>query len=118
MNNLIRICGFSIKNSQYFVNSKLPLASKPFFELKHYSSNNNNNNNNDDDKLSQSVEDQIKQIQKNEDSFFGNVKKSFDSLQSNRTNETLDEKRSRLLYQSRKRGTSENGLLLGNYYSR
>ena len=33
-------------------------------------------------------------------------------------NEPLEEKRSRLLYQSRKRGMLENGLLLGKNFSR
>ena len=61
------------------------------------------------------VDATIKTIQRNEESYYGNVKKSFDALQSNRCNESIDEKRARLMYQSRKRGTSENGLLLGNF---
>lgn len=61
------------------------------------------------------IDDQIKTIQKNEDQYYGDVKKSFDNLQTGRKGETIDEKRSRLLYQSRKRGITENGLLLGNF---
>lgn len=62
-----------------------------------------------------SMDDQIKTIQQNEDQYYGAVKKSFDNLQTGRKNESIDEKRSRLLYQSRKRGITENGLLLSNF---
>ena len=65
--------------------------------------------------ISFSEEDEIKKIKENEDNYFSNVKQSFDSLKKKRENETLEEKRSRLMYQSRKRGTSENGLLLSNF---
>lgn len=54
-------------------------------------------------------------IETNEDNYFANVKKSFDNLQKSRDGESIEEKRSRLMYQSRKRGISENGLLLGNF---
>jgi len=60
-------------------------------------------------------EAQIDLIETNQQIYFGNVKKSFDKLQKGRVNETLEEKRSRLFYQSRKRGTTENGLLLSNF---
>ena len=60
----------------------------------------------------------IEIIHKNEETYFTEVKKSFDGLNSKRKNETLEQKRSRLLYQSRKRGTSENGLLLSNFSAR
>ena len=59
--------------------------------------------------------EQIKIIENNEINYFKNVKDSFDSLKKNRLNETIEEKRSRLMYQSRKRGTSENGILLSNF---
>lgn len=62
--------------------------------------------------------DQIKTIEKNEENYFENVKKSFDGLQKSRQSETMEEKRSRLLYQSRKRGTLENGLLLSHFSSK
>ena len=68
-----------------------------------------------DTMMSKSIEEEIKEIQKNESNYFGNVKKSFDNLQASRRLETLEEKRSRLKYQSRKRGTLENGLLLSNF---
>jgi succinate dehydrogenase assembly factor 2 len=54
-------------------------------------------------------------IESNEADYFGKVKKSFDDLKKVRETESLEEKRSRLLYQSRKRGTLENGLLLSNF---
>lgn len=57
----------------------------------------------------------IETIETNEDNYFKNVKDSFDKLQRGRENETVEEKRSRLIYQSRKRGTLENGLLLSNF---
>jgi len=60
-------------------------------------------------------EDEIKLIQENEEQYFQNVKNSFENLKKQRDKETLEEKRSRLLYQSRKRGILENGLLLGNF---
>ena len=60
-------------------------------------------------------EAQIDLIETNQQIYFGNVKKSFDKLQKSRINETLEEKRARLVYQSRKRGTTENGLLLSNF---
>lgn len=59
--------------------------------------------------------EEIKRIQENEKLYFQNIKKSFDNLRTNRSVETLDEKRSRLMYQSRKRGTTENGILLSNF---
>lgn len=59
--------------------------------------------------------EQIKVIETNEEKYFENVKESFDKLQKNRENESLEEKRSRLMYQSRKRGTLENGLLLSHF---
>jgi len=59
--------------------------------------------------------EQIKIIETNEQNYFKNVKDSFDSLKKNRLSETIEEKRSRLMYQSRKRGTSENGILLSNF---
>jgi succinate dehydrogenase assembly factor 2 len=59
--------------------------------------------------------EQIEVIHKNEETYFTEVKKSFDNLKVQRAYETVEEKRSRLLYQSRKRGTLENGLLLSNF---
>lgn len=57
----------------------------------------------------------IQIIETNEQNYFQNVKNSFDTLQKNRRGESLEEKRSRLMYQSRKRGTTENGILLSNF---
>ena len=74
-----------------------------------------NNRNYDDVASNVDQETQIDLIETNQQIYFGNVKKSFDKLQKNRVNETLEEKRSRLCYQSRKRGTTENGLLLSNF---
>ena len=68
-----------------------------------------------DEFIAKSIEEEIKAIKQNENNYFGNVKKSFDNLKANRTLETLEEKRARLKYQSRKRGTLENGLLLSNF---
>lgn len=73
------------------------------------------NRNYDDVASNVDQEAQIDLIETNQQIYFGNVKKSFDNLQKNRVNETLEEKRSRLFYQSRKRGTTENGLLLSNF---
>jgi succinate dehydrogenase assembly factor 2 len=67
------------------------------------------------DGLDNSDQEQIDIIDKNQAKYFENVKKSFENLQKGRKNESLEEKRSRLMYQSRKRGTSENGLLLSNF---
>ncbi len=61
------------------------------------------------------MEEEIQQIQKNEDQYYGAVKNSFDSVQTARRNESVAEKRARLVYQSRKRGTTENGLLLAHF---
>jgi succinate dehydrogenase assembly factor 2 len=58
---------------------------------------------------------EIDRIKKYEEGYFKNVKQSFDLLQKSRINETVEEKRSRLMYQSRKRGISENGLLLSHF---
>jgi succinate dehydrogenase flavin-adding protein (antitoxin of CptAB toxin-antitoxin module) len=57
-------------------------------------------------------------IEVNQRDYFTNVVKSYENMKNSRLNETLEEKRSRLLYQSRKRGTLENGLLLSNFSSR
>ncbi len=65
--------------------------------------------------MSATFDDQIKTIQKNEDNYYTDVKRNFDSVQAKRSNESVDEKRARLIYQSRKRGITENGLLLGNF---
>lgn len=63
----------------------------------------------------QTNERQIKEtIETNEDQYYHRVKSSFDRLQKSRENEPVEEKRSRLMYQSRKRGISENGLILAN----
>lgn len=59
--------------------------------------------------------DDLEIIHQNEHNYFEEVKKSFDGLKTKRVNESLEEKRSRLLYQSRKRGTLENGLLISNF---
>jgi succinate dehydrogenase assembly factor 2 len=59
--------------------------------------------------------DTIQVIHSNEESYFAEVRKSFDGLKKKRAGESLEEKRSRLMYQSRKRGTAENGLLVGNF---
>lgn len=58
---------------------------------------------------------EIEKIKENEAKYFQNVKNSFENLQKNRSSESLEEKRSRLMYQSRKRGTLENGLLLSHF---
>ena len=63
-------------------------------------------------------EEEIEKIKANEAKYFQNVKESFDNLQKNRAGESLEEKRSRLMYQSRKRGTLENGLLLSHFSSK
>jgi succinate dehydrogenase assembly factor 2 len=60
----------------------------------------------------------IDEINSNEDKYFEDVKKSFDSLRQSRDKESTTEKRSRLMYQSRKRGTLEIGLLLSNFASK
>jgi succinate dehydrogenase assembly factor 2 len=57
----------------------------------------------------------VQVIHSNEDKYFEEVKKSFNNLKKVRSTETVEEKRARLLYQSRKRGTAENGLLVGNF---
>lgn len=54
-------------------------------------------------------------IETNEDQYYHKVKSSFQRLQKSREDESTAEKRSRLMYQSRKRGISENGLILGNF---
>ena len=79
---------------------------------------NNGSGNKNNDPAARSADDvaaEIEQIKKNEASYFANVKTSFDNLQASRAAESVDEKRSRLLYQSRKRGITENGLLLANF---
>lgn len=68
-----------------------------------------------DDEPSLTEAEEIKQIQENEKKYFSNIRTSFDTLRKERSNESLDEKRSRLMYQSRKRGTTENGILLSNF---
>lgn len=64
--------------------------------------------NNDDHELKEIIEG-------NEANYFAKVKSSFDRLQKSRENESSEAKRSRLMYQSRKRGISENGLILANF---
>lgn len=68
-----------------------------------------------DDKKLTPEEQEIEKIKENEAKYFQNVKNSFDNLQKSRCTESLEEKRSRLMYQSRKRGTLENGLLLSHF---
>lgn len=68
-----------------------------------------------DDKKLTPEEQEIEKIKQNEAKYFQNVKNSFENLQKNRSAESLEEKRSRLMYQSRKRGTLENGLLLSHF---
>lgn len=63
----------------------------------------------------QTMEEEISTIHKNEDAYYGAVKSSFDNVQTGRKNESVQEKRARLIYQSRKRGTTENGLLLAHF---
>jgi succinate dehydrogenase flavin-adding protein (antitoxin of CptAB toxin-antitoxin module) len=62
----------------------------------------------DDESLKQSVEENEKQI-------YNRVDSSYQKYKQRRVNETVDVKRARLLYQSRKRGTSENGILLASF---
>jgi succinate dehydrogenase assembly factor 2 len=62
----------------------------------------------DDEGLKQSVEENEKQI-------YNRVDSSYQKYKQRRVNETVDVKRARLLYQSRKRGTSENGILLASF---
>ena len=63
-------------------------------------------------------EQEVKEtIETNEDQYYHRVKSSFDRLQKSRENESIEERRSRLMYQSRKRGISENGLILANFSS-
>jgi len=102
MNSLIRFAALNITK-----------ASNPIcrpFTLSH-----RHKKNDDQHPMSATFDEQIKKIQKNEDSYYTDVKRNFDALQAQRSNESVDEKRARLLYQSRKRGITENGLLLGNF---
>lgn len=101
MNHLVKLGGICM--SRY--------ATRPFLanhNMRFMSSKKN-------DGLDDKDKEQIDIIDKNQDNYFESVKKSFDNLQKGRKNESVEEKRSRLMYQSRKRGTLENGLLLSNF---
>jgi succinate dehydrogenase assembly factor 2 len=106
MNRLIK---FSLTKKSFF----LPVIAKRniiFTSIARYANNNSN-----DSVGKEMTQEEIDRIKKHEDSYFTNVKNSFDSLQKSRLNESLEEKRSRLMYQSRKRGITENGLLLSHF---
>ena len=62
----------------------------------------------DDESIKLSVEENEKQI-------YNRVDNSYQKYKERRVNEPIDIKRARLLYQSRKRGTSENGILLASF---
>ena len=55
------------------------------------------------------------EIEENEKAIYNRVDKSYQQYINRRVNETVEVKRARLLYQSHKRGTSENGILLANF---
>lgn len=55
------------------------------------------------------IEDKIKQ---NEANYYDDIKENYKQYKERRVNEPIERKRSRLVYQSSKRGTSENGILM------
>lgn len=57
-------------------------------------------------------------VEENEKTIYNRVDKSYEQYIQRRGDETSDVKRARLVYQSRKRGTSENGILLANFASK
>lgn len=57
-------------------------------------------------------------ISENETEYYEDIKDNYNKYREGRSNETLDQKRSRLVYQSRKRGITETGILLKSFADR
>jgi succinate dehydrogenase assembly factor 2 len=57
----------------------------------------------------------VAEITENEKQIYNKVDESYQQYKARRVNESVEVKKARLIYQSRKRGTSENGILLANF---